>query len=256
MLLKPNQLIIATLDNLSIESDYEIDTLIQNSYEQDSITKELIMHFKNPKLEKSHYIKRKLNNFSFKNNFILFQNLIYIPDIIELKLKLLQMYHDSPTAGHFGRSKTLELISRNYFWPKMRNFINNYISSCEQCSRCKVLRHKPYGYLQPLPIPTKPWQAISIDFIVKLPISNNYIAILVIVDRFTKMAYFIPTVNEIDAKNTAKLFLNNIYKLYSLPQEIVLDCGTIFISKFWLSLMDLLKVKRNLSSAFYPQSDG
>jgi len=93
------------------------------------------------------------------------------------------------------------------------------------------------------------------DFIVGLPESKSYNAILVIVDRFSKMAHFIPTTNEVNASETADLFLNNIYRLHGLPSDIVSDCGTIFTSNFWTSLMKSLNVTINLSSSFHPQSD-
>jgi len=90
------------------------------------------------------------------------------------------------------------------------------------------------------------------DYIVSLPPSLGFTAILVIVDRFSKMAHFIPTTNEVDAPMTANLFLDNIYKLHGLPDDIVSDRGTTFTSKFWTSLLKLIQVKSNLSTSFYP----
>jgi len=77
-----------------------------------------------------------------------YNGLIYVPNKLDIKLKLLNDNHDSVTAGHFGQAKTLELLSRNYFWPKMKAFVINYISSCDICQRCKPSHHKPYGYLK------------------------------------------------------------------------------------------------------------
>ena len=153
-------------------------------------------------------------------------------------------------AGHFRRTKTIELITHNYTWPKLKAFVTNYILTCNQCNCCKPNRHKPYGLLQPLPIPSGPWKSISMDFIVSLPKSNNHDAILVIVDCLTKAAHFIPTTNQINTFNTAKLFLNNIYKLHGLPNDIISDCGSIFTSSMWTELMKLLNIKLNLSTAF------
>ena len=138
----------------------------------------------------------------------------------------------------------------------MRNYINNYVSTCEQCNRCKPVRHKPYGELQPLPIPSACWKSISMDYIISLPPSLRFTAILVIVDRFSKMAHFIPTTNEVDAPATANLFLDNIYKLHRLPDDIISDHSTTFTSKFWNSLLKLIQVKSNLSTSFHPQTDG
>jgi len=94
------------------------------------------------------------------------------------------------------------------------------------------------------------------DFIVSLPESNGYTAILVIVDCFTKMSHFIPTTNNVDAPQTAQLFLDYIYRYHGLPSDIISNCGTIFTSTFWTELMDLLNVKLNLSTPYHPQTDG
>ena len=94
------------------------------------------------------------------------------------------------------------------------------------------------------------------DFIVGLPESDGNTKIWVIVDRFSKMAHFIPlpTVNKIE--DMAKIFLNQIWKLHGLPDDIVSDRDSKFISHFWQSLMDLLSVKLNLSTAFHPHTNG
>jgi len=253
-LIKPHQLIIAATSYFNPE--FNLTKSIQEAYKLDSIISELLPYLENKKLKQPVEIRKKINQYTFKDNFVLYNGLIYVPNKLDIKLKLLNDNHDSVTAGHFGQAKTLELLSRNYFWPKMKAFVINYISSCDICQCCKPNHHKPYGYLKSLPIPEKLWCSISMDFIVGLPESKGYNAILVIVDRFSKMAHFIPTTNEVNASETADLFLNNIYRLHGLPSDIVSDRGTIFTSNFWTSLMKLLNVTINLSSSFHPQSDG
>ena len=254
ILIKPDQLTIAATSTEL--TNHDLKSEIINSYNDDPFTKDLIKYFKNPKLKKSNEIKQSIKNYDYKNDFILTNGLILIPDKTSIKLKILHDHHDSPTAGHYGQAKTYELISRNYFWPQMRSFINEYISTCDQCKRCKASRHKPFGYLQSLPVAKGPWKSISMDFIVSLPESNKFTAILVIVDRFTKMSHFIPTTNEVNATTTAQLFFDHIYKYHGLPTDIISDCGTVFTSKFWSTLMGLINVKTNLSTSFHPQTDG
>src|SRR3984957_8307984 len=89
-------------------------------------------------------------------------------------------------SGHFSQNKTLELVRRDYTWPGIRMFVKDYCKSCTTCARSKVPHHRPYGFLRQLPIPEKPWNSISIDFINQLPSSSGYTSILVIVDRLTK----------------------------------------------------------------------
>ena len=253
-MLKPHQLILAATATDALNPN--LSTEIKKLYKQDIFTANLLPYLKKKNLEIPNNLKNTINKFEFKDNLILFKNLIYIPNNDKLKIKILKLFHDAPMAGHFGRTKTIELITRNYTWPKLKSFVTNYILTCNQCNYCKTNRHKPYGLLQPLPIPSGPWKSISMDFIVSLPKSNNHNAILVIVDCLTKAAHFIPTTNKINTFNTAKLFLNNIYKLHGLPNNIISDRGSIFTSSMWTELMKLLNIKLNLSTAFHPQSDG
>lgn len=154
------------------------------------------------------------------------------------RLRVLQAHHDFPAAGHFGYNKTLELISRDFWWPQMWKAVKDFVQSCDVCSRSKTPRHRPFGLLQPLPIPKQPWSSISMDFITDLPISGSYNSIFVIVDRFTKMVHFIPCTKSITGEETTKLFLDNIYLYHGLSKDIISDRGTQFVSRFWCSFQD------------------
>ncbi|SAL94853.1 hypothetical protein [Absidia glauca] len=182
--------------------------------------------------------------------------LICIPDSPEIKRTILAQCHDTPSAGHFGEAKTFELVNRNFHWPGLRKYIKTYISGCDSCCRNKNQHHRPYGLLQPLPIPETPWTSVSVDFITQLPKSCDYTAICVFVCRLSKMALFIPTYNEIDAVGTSNLFIKHVFSHFGLPQDIVSDRGATFTSKFTQSLLQGLKVKQSLSTAFHPQTDG
>ena len=147
-------------------------------------------------------------------------------------------------------------MSRNYTWLGMRKWIQDYINTCDICSRIKVPRHKPYGLLQSLEVPSKPWASISMDFIVDLPASEGHDSVLVVVDMFSKMAHFLPCSKDIDAAGIAKLFLDQVFKLHGFPENIISDRGSVFTSKFWSRLLELCGVKRKLSTSYHPQIDG
>ena len=164
--------------------------------------------------------------------FLLHKGLVYIPNEPAIKLEILRRSHDLKTAGHFGQVKTLEIVSRDYYWPRMRQYINLYVSSCDTCSRNKSPRHAKYGPLKPLPVPGSPWNSVSMDFIVELPPSSGYDSILVCVDRLTKMAHFCPTNSTVTAEETARLYLHNVFKHHGLPGDVVSDRGPQFVSKF------------------------
>src|ERR1700722_8760481 len=99
---------------------------------------------------------------------------IWVSDVNDLRLRILLNNHDHPVSGHFGQNKTLELVRRDYTWPGIRMFIKDYCKSCTTCARSKVPHHQPYGFLRQLPIPEKPWNSISINFIDQLPSSSGY----------------------------------------------------------------------------------
>ena len=110
----------------------------------------------------------------------------------------------------------------------------DYVRSCDVCQRDKTSRRKKYGLLQPLDIPHQPWKSISMDFITGLPESNGFTQIWVVVDRLTKMARFIPMVTgeKSPAKDLAKTFAREIWRLHGLPLDIVSDRGSVCISGF------------------------
>jgi hypothetical protein len=88
-----------------------------------------------------------------------FRGKIYVPDL-DLRRQIVSLYHDTRVARHSGRWKTLELVSRNYWWPQMSRYIGKYTSTCDLCIRTKTQRHQPVGELRPLPVPDAPWDTV------------------------------------------------------------------------------------------------
>ena len=185
-----------------------------------------------------------------------YQGRLYVPEGERLRTRVCEAHHILPAAGHGGRAKTLNLIRRTYFWPQMRQLINRYVRNCHTCARAKSRRHAKYGVLKPLPVPNKRWSDLSVDFVVGLPVSEGYNAIMVCIDRLTKMRHFVPTTSEVTAEDTADLFLNYVYKLHGFPDTVVSDRGSQFISLFWKTLCKRLGTNRLLSTAFHPETDG
>ena len=191
-----------------------------------------------------------------EEGILLSRGVVYIPAYETLKVRILAQAHDTPETGHPGQAKTLELVRRNFYWPAMRRFINEYINSCDVCQRNKTNSHKPYGLLVPLPVATAPWQSLSMDHIVDLPKSGGCNAILVVVCRLTKMAHFIRAKTSDRARDLATQFLHHIFRPHGLPADIVSDRGSTFVSAWWKTFLEMLRVKPNLSTAFHPQTDG
>ena len=239
-----------------LDQDESFLNEIKSSLKNDQAISPYLSQLEDPTLPRDEATKTFLIPFTIKEELVFKDGLIYIPNHDNLKLQVLKTCHDSPLSGHLGQDKTFELITRNYTWPGMRKFINDYIKSCDSCNRSKTSRHKPHGYLQPLPIPLAPWKSVSMDFIVELPISQGFNAILVCVDRLTKMAHFCPTTTNVTAEESSKLYLHHVFKLHGLPNDVVSDRGPQFTARFTNRLLQLCKIQSNKSTAFHPQSDG
>lgn len=194
-------------------------------------------------------------DFTLVNDILYYKDKIVVPSE-RLQLSVLHKRHNLPTAGHFGVAKTVELIQRDYYWKSLRSFVKKYIRGCDTCNRSKSNRHLPYGELKPLSIPSERWREISMDFICDLPISNGFDAILVVKDRLTKMAHFIPTYKTVTAEQTANLVIQDIFRLHGVPTNIVSDRGTQFISNFWKEFCKTLGINIKMSTAFHPETDG
>jgi transposase InsO family protein len=181
----------------------------------------------------------------------------------EQKRGVIKERHDSRTAGHPGVSKTIELITRDFDpWPGLRKDVDRYVKDCETCAKTKHARHKPYGLLMSPAMPNESWSSIAIDFITDLPKSadpltgTEYDSIMVVVERLTKWAYFIPFLRTAKAVQLAYVFMDKVFATHGMPDEIISDRDKLFTSTFWQSLMDLLGTKHKLSTAYHPQTDG
>ena len=165
--------------------------------------------------------------------------------------------HDLPIAGHPGFVQTYSKIARAYYWPGMSKDIRTHVKKCDACQRTKPSTQPPAGELQPMPIPSRPWQSIGMDYLMSVPKSKKgHNAILIVIDRLTKMAHFIPTTDQVTAKETAELFLQNVFRYHGLPDNIVSDRDPRFTSHFWENLHKILGIKLLMSTAEHPQTDG
>ena len=139
----------------------------------------------------------------------------------------------------------------------MSKTIEDYAKGCDLCQRIKPRTHQEYGPLQPLEAPDRKWTHISYDFITGLPKCEGKDTILVVVDRFSKGAHFIPcTEKGLTGEIAARLFLDNVWKLHGTPESTVSDRGIQFNNQFIKRLYELLDIKPSFSTAFHPQTDG
>uniref|UniRef100_A0A670KNJ5 Gypsy retrotransposon integrase-like protein 1 n=1 Tax=Podarcis muralis TaxID=64176 RepID=A0A670KNJ5_PODMU len=211
--------------------------------------------FARAKMAEAHRGTAATDEFQVRDGLLLRKGAIYVPGD-DLRAKVLQQLHDAPTAGHFGTEKTIELVARDFWWPRMRGEVADYVARCDTCQRAKPVHRPPAGLLEPLQTPFEPWERVALDFVTDLPSSRGKTAVLVVVDLFSKMAHFIPCAKVATAEQTAKLFIDHVFKVHGLPRSILSDRGRQFISNFWQKLMGFLNVKINLASARHPQTNG
>src|SRR5690349_8364126 len=140
----------------------------------------------------------------------------------------------------------------------MESSITKYISACEVCSCIKAPRHAKYGANMAIEAPTRPWEGVTMDFVTDLPESTTsaYTSILVVVDRFTKMAIYIPCKKDIDSPELARLFFERVICQYGIPDHIITDRGSTFTSRLWTRVCSHMSMDHRLSTSFHPQTDG
>jgi len=190
------------------------------------------------------------------SGLLMYDGLIWIPDNNTLRLRILRDHHDTQAVGHPCLARTLELVSRNFYWPGQRKYVHRYVDHCDTCHRIKPIQHAPFRLLKPLELPHRPWNTISTDFITALPTSNGKNALWVIIDRLTKMGYFVACQDTMNPKDLADHFLRQVIRPHGLLSSIVSDRGSLFTSDFWKRVTEALRISRNLSTAFHPQTDG
>ena len=181
---------------------------------------------------------------------------ICVPEHTALKQKIMYEMHAAPYSGHLGSNNTERNISEHYWRPGMQKDIIQFVKVCPTCQRNRKPT-QPAGELQSLAVPRDTWTSISMDFITGLPTTKRgKNAILVVVDRMSKMVHLIATTTDLNAQGVAQLFQDRVFCLHGIPDDIVSDRDTRFTSAFWQELQKLLGTSLSMSTAFHPQSDG
>ena len=180
--------------------------------------------------------------------------LLFVPD--HLRSQVIQWGHGSHLACHPGSARTSGLINQRFWWPSLERDVREFVRACHTCSQNKSSNQPPAGLLQPLPVPTRPWSHISLDFVTGLPQSDGKTVILTVVDRFSKMAHFVPLPKLPTAKETAQVVIEQVFRIHGLPRDVVSDRGPQFTSTFWKEFCSLLGATVSLTSGFHPQSNG
>ena len=201
---------------------------------------------------------RKLRGDEWKleEDLVLKEGKVYMPKDEELRAEVIWLHHDVPAAEHGGRWKTVELVTRNYWWPEVTRDVGKYVKGCNLCQRMKNKMEEPAGKLKLSEVLQKTWTHLTVDFITKLLVIAGKDPILVVCDRLSKMTYFVATTEGTLVEGLARLLQDNVWKLHWLPESVVLDRGPQFAAELTKELNRMLGIKIKLSTAFHPQTDG
>jgi len=196
------------------------------------------------------------DEWQIEGDLVLKEEKVYMPKDVELRMEIIQLYHNVPVVGHRGRWKTTELVMRNYWWPGVMKNVGKYVEECDIYQRMKNRTEALAEKLKLNEVPEKSWTHLTVDFIMKLLLVAGKDAILVVYNRLSKMMYFVATIEETLVKGLVRLFRDNVWKLYGLPESVILDKGPQFAMEMTKELNKMLGIKTKLSTSFHPQTDG
>jgi Integrase zinc binding domain/Integrase core domain len=240
--------------------DMELQKKIANAknmdYDAAKAIKELLKQ--GPREAKKDLLDWKVEEFE-KENILFYKGKNYVSVNVELQREIVRRYHDHPTAGHPGELQTFNAVKEHYWWPGLQVFIKNYVQGCGTCQQFKIDRNLSKPAFVPIKgaKSTRPFSSCSMDLITDLPPVDDCDSILVVVDRKnTKGAILIPTPKPFTQEGAGQLLLDNLYKQFGLPNEMLTDRGPQFSAKAFRKLLKLLGIKSNLTTAYHPQTDG
>ncbi|CAF1606429.1 unnamed protein product [Rotaria magnacalcarata] len=236
------------------EAGHEFDiTTIAEAQKGDKLYKEKILEInKNPL--NCFYVLENDILYKINNRGIFQQKLIYIP--ASMIQQILNAYHNSPWAGHFGDRRTYSKLKDKYWWPNMKITIQNYIQTCMLCQQFNINRKKPVGLLHPIEPPKGPCQLIGMDYSGPFPTTpegNKYV--LAITDYFTKWVIAIPLPNQ-TALTTAEVLYEHYICIYGVPHTILSDQGPHFNNQLITAFTQILGYHHIKSTPYHPQTNG
>jgi hypothetical protein len=179
-------------------------------------------------------LQHKFKYYELKEDGILmYKGKVYVPNSSEMKNTVVREMHNVPYVEHPRYQKSIAAIRSQYFWHGVKKEVANYIAKCLEFQKVKNEHRHPARLLHPFPIQEWKWEVVTIDFITNMPrMIKNHDSIMVVVDKLTKDAHFIPIKTTNKEKNIAEIYMKEVDKLHRVPKEIVSDRDPKFTSDF------------------------
>lgn len=210
---------------------------------------------------------KEFRNFSVKDGVLFMhsggRDLLCIPEGARLHEGLVRetiINEAHSLLAHLGADKTIAYLRDHVWWKTLIRDVRIFCAACQMCKRSKPSNQRPFSLLNSLQVPSRPWQAIGVDFVGPLPSSSNrdgtFNSITVMIDLLSSMVHLIPSRIDYTTPQVAELMFKNVFKLHGLPEHIISDRDVLFTSEFWTSLHRLMGVGLKMSSSYHPQTDG
>ena len=219
-------LVIAGISEVSISTDFI--SQVKVGYTSDAFCVQALKNVKS------------VPGWKLEAGLLYFEDRILVPAEAPLREALLHDAHD--TLGHFGDRKTYQALSQSFFWPRMRTKVKEYIKSCDACQRNKSRTTTLAGERHALPVPTRAFADVSVDFVAPFPLCEGFDGVMSITDRLSGYCCLVACRITDDAKATADRFFKNWHRFFGLPERIVSDRDIHFTNKFWQSLHQRLRI--------------
>ncbi|KAF8746754.1 hypothetical protein RHS01_08828 [Rhizoctonia solani] len=232
---EPEVMLPAEVFANSSETELEIVTKIREKLKEDPSLEPIIQFLTEDADNAPPSIRKAYRDYDWEEDLLWYRGKLVVPDSEPLKERLLKEFHDSPLAGHPGQQRTLELLSRNYWWPGMKSSAKEWVECCPICQTNRRA-HAPVISLKPLEVP--------LSHSIRSPMTSSL------------FGHFIPTSKKTTAKGLADLFVAHVWKLHGLPVRTISDRGTTFTGKFLRALYQRLGINPSFSLAYHPESDG
>ncbi len=208
---------------------------------------------------KKSFNEMLLKRFEVIENILFFKKKLWIFESNQLKLDLIRKIHDQSTSKYSEIRRICKYISKWYYWSQVKQSVKRYIRNCHTCKRFKATRDKYSELLNLLSISNRSWTDIIMNFVIDLSKSKNeFNAILMIINRLTKMHHYISCVaekNETTAEKTTRLLISYVWKLHELSSIIIFDRDSQFVSLVWKTICKILRIDVKLSIAFHSETD-
>jgi hypothetical protein len=187
----------------------------------------------------------------------MYRGRIYLPNFNELKNMILREMRNVPYVGHPGYHKTIAVIKSQHYWRGMKKKVVDFIAKFLECQKVRAEHRHQASFLHPLPIPEWKWEVVTMDFITKIPkTSKQHDSIMVVVDKLTKAAHFIPVKLTHKEANIVDVYMRQIARLHGIPMIILSDRDPKFTSNFLKRLFNGFGTNLNFSTTYYPKSYG